>query len=941
MRSFVSTGSAVRGLFALAAVLPGIAGASEAPLYQPAPAWIVPVAMPDLARLDANAPANLVLDLQQRIEDGRLWAYVDSATRIGSPEMLAQANTITLPWLPDKGDLIIHEFSIQRGAERIDLLARGQKFTVLRREESLEQRQLTGILTATLAVEGLQVGDVLRLRASTTARDAALGGRVQTTVPIIAAPARLGVAHLRLSWPDAAAPHWKVLAEGVKPVPVRAGGYTALTLTLPVAKQTEMPADAPTRFRHPPMIELTTFADWADVSKVMAPLFGSNDTAILAGPLGAEIAAIEKAEPTPLGRAERALELVQQKIRYLAVGMNGGNYVPQAPERTWSVRYGDCKAKTLLLLSMLRAMKIDAEPVLANVGLGDLLPDRLPSAGAFNHVLVRATIDGQALWLDGTGGGARLVDIHDTPPFGYVLPVRTTGAALLKIETHANARPMVDVSADVDESASIDLPSTFDVVAVVHGAAAAPIALAKTQLAEKEQRQAVGVFLANFTGAGQFSDTSIALDPASGDVTLRGRGLVTTRWTTVDRQRKRTLAHATDDLSFEPDRSKVAWATIPVAVPGPLSMRYRTRLRLPDHGRGFTIEGAPDADERLAGTAITRSTRLADGVVTIDERIDTLGGEVAPERIPVERDAVATAKARAPMLVAPLGTVRRWDLSPADVAGASQVKAIDAILAKVIANDAEDADGYESRASFRSGIGDRRGALADVTHAIAIAPSVKLYLKRSGVEYALGDATAALADAQAARALDPASSEAIDRVANLLAEKGDLTGALALLDARIALGGEQRATYREAKAGLIGDYGDGAESVKQFDALIAEKPGSPSLMNGRCWAKGTHGLMLDTALKDCTSAIELSSDTSGTLDSRAMVWFRMGRFDEALADLDAALLASPGQASSRYMRAIVLLRLHRDGEAAKELAVARRIEPGVDKRYARFGIKAS
>ncbi|POA63367.1 hypothetical protein, partial [Pseudomonas sp. DP16D-R1] len=85
-----------------------------------------------------------------------------------------------------------------------------------------------------------------------------------------------------------------------------------------------------------------------------------------------------------------------------------------------------------------------AEPVSANIGLGDIVPDRLPSPMAFNHVLVRATIDGQTLWLDGTGSGARLIDIHDTPPLGYVLPMRAAGADLLKIETHANARPMVD-----------------------------------------------------------------------------------------------------------------------------------------------------------------------------------------------------------------------------------------------------------------------------------------------------------------------------------------------------------------------------------------------------------------------------------------------------------------------------------------------------------------
>lgn len=895
--------------------------------------------MPVASKLEDSAAPNLILDLQQRIENGRLWAYVDSATRIASPEMLAQATSIALPWAPDKGDLIIHELSILRGAERIDLLAKGQKFTVLRREQTLEQRELTGILTATIAAEGLQVGDILRLRVSNTMTDAALGGRVQTVMPILAAPLRLGFARMRFSWPTVTPPKWKILADGVKASPVRNGAYSELTLMLPVLKQPEMPQDAPLRFRHPPLIEFATFTDWADVSKVMAPLYATTVSTDPADPIAAQAAAIMKVDATPIGRAELALELVQQKVRYLAVGMDGGNYVPQKPERTWAVRYGDCKAKTVLLLALLRAMKIDAEPVLANVGLGDLLPDRLPSAVAFNHVFVRATIDGQTLWLDGTRSGSRLVDIHDTPALRYVLPVRATGAGLLTIETHANARPIVDLMVDLDQSASADLPGALDAVAVVHGQYAAAMTLAKAQLGPKEQREAVGQYLSGFVGEAQYSDASITPDPLTGDVTLRAHGVVTTGWFTEDRRRKRALARALDSLTFAPDRSKVSWAAIPVMTADPYGMRYRLRLRLPDQGRGFAIEGAPDMKEQIAGYVVTRATKLDGAIVTVDERIDTVGGEIAAVRIPIERDAVATAQARGPRIVAPLGTARRWDVNLASTAGATQIKAIDAVFAKAIANDPDEVSGYSSRASYRAGIGDRTGAITDLTRAIAIAPSIELYLQRSALRSETGNSIAALADAEAARALDPSSEQAINRVGELKAESGDIASGVALLDQRIALGGEMRATYRAAKAGLIGEYGDPAMAIKQFDDLIAEKPGSPSLMNARCWVKGTRSVMLDSALKDCTAAIELSTDTSGPLDSRALIWFRLGRFDSALADLDAVLAAVPGQAESHYMRGVVLYGLHRDTEAAAELKLARRIKPTLDKQYARYGIK--
>jgi Domain of Unknown Function with PDB structure (DUF3857) len=353
--------------------------AGETPLYEPAPNWVIKAPAPDANALTPDSPNIVIFDQQQRIEGDRLWAYVDNARRISSPEMLSQAATITVPWVPEKGDFIVHELAITRGTKNIDLIVQGQRFTVLRREQSLEQRELTGILTATLPVEGLQVGDVLRLRASTTVKDMALAGNVQNVTVLPALPVRLGFSRLRVSWPSNTAPKWKIKADGIDAKPVKKGDFTELSLPMPIAKPAEVPEDAPRRYQQPPFLEISTFADWQDVSKIMAPLYQTKNSISSGSELAKEVALIMQKETLPLKRAQAALELVQDKIRYLAIGMNGGNYIPQTPAKTWELRYGDCKAKTLLLLAMLHEMKIDAEPVLANIGDGDLVAERLPS----------------------------------------------------------------------------------------------------------------------------------------------------------------------------------------------------------------------------------------------------------------------------------------------------------------------------------------------------------------------------------------------------------------------------------------------------------------------------------------------------------------------------------------------------------------------------------
>lgn len=928
----------VKAVALAAAGLPALAWASETPLYQPAPAWVTaPPAVP--AGPADELPPLVLLDFQKRINGDRLTSYVHQRTRIASAEMLSQAATLTLPWAPDKGDLIVHGLTILRGDQRIDLLAKGQKFTVLRREQSLEQRELTGILTATLAVEGLEVGDLLDLRFSVTGRDPALGGRVQDVVPLPALPLRIGAGRVRYLWSNDSAPKYKLLADGVAATPVRKGDMTELSFALPAPKPKDMPDDSPARYRRPPLIEVASFADWADVSRTFVPLYRTDGLIAPNSALANEVAAIQKAEATPIGRAQRALELVQDKIRYLAVGMDGGNYVPQTPAKTWEVRYGDCKAKTLMLLAMLHAMGIEAEPVVANVGLGDAVPERLPSAAAFNHVFVRATIDGQVLWLDGTGSNARLPDIRDTPGVGYVLPIRAEGAAPIRIETHPNARAIASVTVEADESGAVDLPSPVEVTMVTHGQMAAQLRAAKSQIGPKEQRELISTILQQAVGEGQFADGTITPDPATGDVVVRAKGVVNTSWSVEDRRRKRSLGGALGEWTFSPDRSRPDWSAIPVAAPPPFGVERHVRVKLPDGGRGFTMEGAADADQRLAGHVVKRTTRLSGGTISMDERFDAAGVEVPAARIAVERDAVATAKANVPRVVAPVDTPRRWTLDAATLGKSSQVQAIRAIYGKAIAADPDEMSGYQSRAAFEAGIGDHRAALADLDKVIAKEPTVDLYLQRSYAQFNLGDPAKALADAERARALDPAAYNAIGQVVQTRAETGDLKSAMTLLDERIALGGETRSSLRQMKASVLGEFGDPAQSVALFDTLIGEKPGSPTLLNGRCWAKGTRNVMLDTALKDCTKAIELSDDTLAALDSRAMVWYRMGRYPEALDDLDTVLAANPDMAGSRYLRAAIYKATRRDAEAASDLALARRIYPMIDRQYARYGFK--
>ncbi|MBW4331836.1 DUF3857 domain-containing protein [Stakelama sp. CBK3Z-3] len=926
--------------FAASVVLlaPAVAHAGTTPLYKPAPDWVASAPPIDASDLDDSSPIFLRYDQQQRVEDGRVWTYSDNAIRIANGQMLAQAGTLTLPWQPDGGDLIIHGVEIIRGDQHIDLLAKGAKFTVLRREEALEQLQLNGILTATLQAEGLRVGDVLHVTASTTRKDPALQGNAQTLMPLMSLPMRARFGRAILSWPEGLDLRWKSYRD-IDAQPVTKNGYRTLEIKLPLAKPDDMPADAPKRFQPLSLLEASTFDSWAQVSAVMAPLYATKGTIAPGSPLAAEVARIKAASSDPKTRAAMALRLVQDKVRYLFNGMDGGNYDPQSPSDTWRLRYGDCKAKTLLLLALLHELDIESQPVLASTELGDLVPERLPSAAAFNHVLVRAKVGGETLWLDGTKSGDRLVDIADTPDFGTVLPVQASGAALQKIDMRYPAQPDLKVDVTLDERAGLDFPALYDVAITFRGPTAELVSTAWSQGDDEQKRQLVNRSVGAAVGDSLLATKSLERPEGdAGTVILHAKGLAATGWEKQNDRYRMSLDHAVNEIDFDPDRAKQAWRKIPVQLKAPGGQVVRTRIELPAEAKGVTLEGDSKLPETLAGYRLKRDVNVSDGVLTIEDSVLSRGGEIAPDQFADVRAAVALAKSRMLEAVAPADYPAPWEMIRSGRKD-GRFKPILDTYAKVIADNPDDASHYAARAHFLGAIYDWQGAIADLDHAIDLEPTSDRYLWRAGLLHTIGADDKALADAEAARKLDPGSTGVLAQLATLYAETGDPQKGLDLVSERIALGGDDRQPLMIVKSDLLSREGKAKEAIATIDTALDEHPGRPVLFNQRCWIKGTMNVELASALKDCTKSIELDDQPSAALDSRAMVYFRMGRMDDALADLNAALDIAPGRPASMFMRGIIHERMGDKKAAASDLAAARAAQPTIDKDYARYGIK--
>lgn len=918
-------------LLAATPMAPALAG--DVPRYEPAPAWVAEAkTLPDTAD-----EAGLVLfDRAFKMEGGELWSFTDIALKITSPEMLSQAGTMSVAWQPDQGDLVIHRLEIVRDGKTLNALAGGRTFEILRREAGLERLTIDGQLTATHQVQGLRLGDTLRFASSKVERDTVLDGNAQLIAPLVTEPVSLGGGGVRLMWPTARPITWKISGVTDAPSPVAAGRYTTLTLPQPVAKLPEAPVALPARLQPVALIEATSFADWAAVSALGARLFAPKGLIADGSELAAKADAIAAASPDKAARAAGALRLVQDEVRYLFNGLDGGNYRPQTPADTWRLRYGDCKAKTLLLLALLDRLDVPAEAAFVNTQMLDAAGNRVPSFAAFDHVIVRADIDGRTAWLDGTKVGDRQDDLFVAPPFRVALPALASGGAIVPIAMGAAGRADQTVRLDTDASAGLTLPARFTLNVVARDEFAGLLKATMSALDRRSMEDQVDAYVGSIVPNALVATRDWAFDEATGALTVNATGIRALDWSGEGGQRELALATVADNLSLDATRFGDQWADAPVVVPVVSHLDQTDIVRLPRLGEPFALDGEAVVDATVGGLALSRSLVLDGDVVTFREGRHQAAWEIAAADLPTERERAARLRSVSPRIVAPIATPLHWaEVQRARTSGAlTPIKA--AYDAQVERAEPDDPAALLARADFHERTYDRTAAAADLAAALRIKPDEETLAWRGAVLTQV-DPAAATADLTQALALDPTNEWATLTLFELHMDRGDLAKAEAVTE-RAAGTGVEAETVAALRADLLAARGRAADGLTLLTDATRRKANTPAVLNVRCWYKARFQLDLPQALKDCTKAIQLGSEPADYLDSRALVYMRMGRMDEALADLDSALELDPDSAETLYKRALVRTSLGRPG-SGEDMAAANGMEPSLAARYARWGIK--
>jgi hypothetical protein len=406
-------------------------GQEARPDVAPPANWVVPIAYDPRVKLDSVDPSQemrwIIKDRQINAQNNETFNH--EVRQVLTPSGVNNGSHISVDYDPSYELLTFHWVRIWRGTNSFNRLD-PDKIQVNQRGLDAGELLFSAEKTALLLLEDIRMGDIVDYAYSVQGGNPVFAGRfsdeveMQSSHPI----ERLTT---RLLWPPARRLYVQNHGTDIKYRAVRKGDLTEFTWNLVKVPGLKNEPPLPIWYQPFPRVQLSEFQKWSDVNQLALDLFTNT------APLSPELTRkINEWKRWPAGeeRVLAALRFVQDEVRYLGIETGASGYKPAAPSTVFDRRFGDCKDKSFLLVTILRALGIEAWPTLVNTRLRQTVLELHPSAEVFDHAIAQVNLDGQSYWLDATANYQRgPLAVRSWPNYGYGLVVRPKTTALTAI----------------------------------------------------------------------------------------------------------------------------------------------------------------------------------------------------------------------------------------------------------------------------------------------------------------------------------------------------------------------------------------------------------------------------------------------------------------------------------------------------------------------------
>ncbi len=414
---------------------------TDAPIeIEKAPAWVVE----KVSNVANDIPVDdidngvyyLLADKQIKVDEGKKIVYYSHfAELVINQEGLEEVSQINLDYDPSYQKIILNSLFIRRGDQRIDKI-KTAKISLFQRESGLEEQLYDGHLTANIIVDDVRVGDIIEYSYTRIGANPIYKGvlnydrYVQWNIPV-------HYQNIRILWGKSNLLHSKKLNTDVVINERKLGRFKEYSLELKDTVPLYINSEVPKWFQPYGIVYFYETQEWSEVAAWAASHYDN----VVDGrkEVGQIAKTIKENAGTPEEKVSAALDYVQSNIRYFGIEMGSNSHLPSPPQETLKRRYGDCKDKAVLFISILNALGIKAYPALVNTEIQRHIAELPPLMNTFDHVIVKVVLDNKTYWLDPTRShqvGA-LEHIYQ-PDYGYALVIDTKTDSLVSMKNSAH-----------------------------------------------------------------------------------------------------------------------------------------------------------------------------------------------------------------------------------------------------------------------------------------------------------------------------------------------------------------------------------------------------------------------------------------------------------------------------------------------------------------------
>ncbi|HEY6157951.1 MAG TPA: DUF3857 domain-containing protein [Gemmatimonadales bacterium] len=590
--------------------------------------WVQPVAVnvstPSPSGQVTEGFEMLLIDRQEIVRPFAIERFRHVAYRLLDEGAVQAHSQIEIVFDSSYEQVTLHAATVIRNGRLIDQLRRS-RIRVVQRESRLDYQIYDGSLSLVLLLEDVRRGDVVEYSYTRRGTNPVFAGHYMGAVSLEQA-VPLQRVHFRLLWPRDRQLFVARHETGLEPSIHDAGPYREYVWDQARVPPKVLDADLPSWYDAFAELQLSDFASWSDVAAWGESLFASPGPVPAA--LRAPLARLRSASASTPARVLGALRFVQDEVRYLGVEIGVNSHVPYPPATVMKRRFGDCKDKALLLITMLHELGVAARPALVSTEYEAHIRGFHPTATVFDHAIVQATVDGRDYWLDPTALYERGDLPSVSPPFAAALVLDGPRDSLSVIPPPPDPGPLTDVAVSFDLG-DVGTPATMRVDTRYRGAVAdnQRASMRSTSIDELQHRYE-DFYSARYPGIRSEAPPQVHDDESANEIRTIERYSVPDFWHRSRQQEGYVGTFEPLELTHAVPSATASRRTMPLAVT-PSHIRYTIEAHI---RQGWFITPREETIETPAVRFTYRSRSRGD-TLRLAYEYETLADYVAPAAV--------------------------------------------------------------------------------------------------------------------------------------------------------------------------------------------------------------------------------------------------------------------------------------------------------------------